>query len=587
MTFDLLFNLSLIIFAIGMIFKIVQWFSCKIGIQAQNSFFSQRLISSLKAMPGVIFSPKIIIILKIFILDVLFQYKILKQDALRWVMHMLIFWGFILLFFMHALESVVSEKIFSYYYSTVNPFMFLRDFFGFMVLVGIIIAICRRFFMKIHRLYTNKTDIYAIFIVAIIILSGFFLEGAKIISHTDFQNMEKDFSALDYKEDILALEAYWVKYYGLVSPNIIIEQISPETLAAGEEINNESCVDCHTRPQAAFAGYAISKMMKPVGGLLDSMGMVNILYYFHILACFIGLALLPFTKMLHMITTPVSLITNAIMQRGQSDPLNIATRQLIELDACVHCNTCSKTCSQGPAYDVKNNVNILPSERMVSLRQYFKTKDLGSSQFMAIQEGIFLCSNCDRCTVVCPAGINLKELWYDVREEFIRSGASITSLVLSPYSYNRTYNQDDFGATLADMPAKHARGIIASKYKKKSRSEDVLSLTDTSNELKDNKELAIQDATFAYCFSCENCTNVCPVVMNYEKPEQVLDLLPHQMMRSIGLGLENLALGSNMLWDCVTCYQCQEHCPQNVKVTDIFYELKNKVSKDCFYFQKE
>ena len=587
MTFDLLFNLSLIIFAIGMIFKIVQWFSCKIGIQAQNSFFSQRLISSLKAMPGVIFSPKIIIILKIFILDVLFQYKILKQDALRWVMHMLIFWGFILLFFMHALESVVSEKIFSYYYSTVNPFMFLRDFFGFMVLVGIIIAICRRFFMKIHRLYTNKTDIYAIFIVAIIILSGFFLEGAKIISHTDFQNMEKDFSALDYKEDILALEAYWVKYYGLVSPNIIIEQISPETLAAGEEINNESCVDCHTRPQAAFAGYAISKMMKPVGGLLDSMGMVNILYYFHILACFIGLALLPFTKMLHMITTPVSLITNAIMQRDKSDPLNIATRQLIELDACVHCNTCSKTCSQGPAYDVKNNVNILPSERMVSLRQYFKTKDLGSSQFMAIQEGIFLCSNCDRCTVVCPAGINLKELWYDVREEFIRSGASITSLVLSPYSYNRTYNQDDFGATLADMPAKHARGIIASKYKKKSHLEDVLALTDTSNELKDNKELAIQDATFAYCFSCENCTNVCPVVMNYEKPEQVLDLLPHQMMRSIGLGLENLALGSNMLWDCVTCYQCQEHCPQNVKVTDIFYELKNKVSKDCFYSQKE
>ena len=587
MTFDLLFNLSLIIFAIGMIFKIVQWFSCKIGIQAQNSFFSQRLISSLKAMPGVIFSPKIIIILKIFILDVLFQYKILKQDALRWVMHMLIFWGFILLFFMHALESVVSEKIFSYYYSTVNPFMFLRDFFGFMVLVGIIIAICRRFFMKIHRLYTNKTDIYAIFIVAIIILSGFFLEGAKIISHTDFQNMEKDFSALDYKEDILALEAYWAKYYGLVSPNIIIEQISPETLAAGEEINNESCVDCHTRPQAAFAGYAISKMMKPVGGLLDSMGMVNILYYFHILACFIGLALLPFTKMLHMITTPVSLITNAIMQRDKSDPLNIATRQLIELDACVHCNTCSKTCSQGPAYDVKNNVNILPSERMVSLRQYFKTKDLGSSQFMAIQEGIFLCSNCDRCTVVCPAGINLKELWYDVREEFIRSGASITSLVLSPYSYNRTYNQDDFGATLADMPAKHARGIIASKYKKKSHLEDVLALTDTSNELKDNKELAIQDATFAYCFSCENCTNVCPVVMNYEKPEQVLDLLPHQMMRSIGLGLENLALGSNMLWDCVTCYQCQEHCPQNVKVTDIFYELKNKVSKDCFYSQKE
>ncbi|WP_299980593.1 4Fe-4S dicluster domain-containing protein [Desulfobacula sp.] len=586
MAFDLFFNSSLILLAIGMLFKIAQWFSYKIGIQAQNSTFTERLLSSLKAIFGIVFSPKIVVVLRVFILDVLFQHKILKQDVLRWIMHMLIFWGFILLFFMHALESVVSDAIFSSYYSTVNPYMFLRDFFGFMVLIGIAIAICRRFFMKIHRLSTNKMDVYAIFIVAAIILSGIFLEGAKIISYTDFRNMEEEFSALDYKEDILALEAYWVKYYGLVSPNIT-GQISQETLAAGEETHTESCADCHTRPQSAFTGYAVSKIMKPIGGLLDRMGLVTFLYYFHILACFIGLALLPFTKMLHIITTPISLITNAIMQRDKSNPLNIATRQLIELDACVHCNTCSKTCSQGPVCDVKNNMNILPSERMLSLRQYYKTKDLGSSQFMAIQEGIYLCSNCDRCTVVCPAGINLKELWYDVREEFIRSGTSITPLVLSPYSYNRTYNQEDFGATLSDMPVRHAKGIIASRYKKKSRAKDVLSLTDNDNEFKGKKEHTPQESTFLYCFSCENCTNVCPVVMNYEKPEQVLDLLPHQMMRSIGLGLKDLALGSNMLWDCVTCYQCQEHCPQNVKVTDIFYELKNKVSKDCFYSQKE
>jgi len=578
MAFDLFFNSSLILLAIGMLFKLIQWFSYKIGIQAQNSTFTERLVSSLKAIFGIIFSSKIIIVLKIFILDVLFQHKILKQDGLRWVMHMLIFWGFMLLFFMHALESVVSESIFSYYYSTVNPYMFLRDFFGFMVLIGLAIAIFRRFFMKIHRLTTNKMDVYAIFIVAAIVLSGVFLEGAKIISFTDFRNMEKEFAALDYKEDILALEAYWVKHYGLVSPNIT-GHISEEILAAGEEIHTESCVDCHTRPQSAFAGYTVSKIMKPIGGLLDRMGAVTFLYYFHILACFIGLALLPFTKMLHIITTPISLITNAIMQRDTSNPLNIATRQLIELDACVHCNTCSKTCSAGPACDVKNNMNILPSERMLSLRQYFKTKDLSSPQFMAIQEGIYLCSNCDRCTVVCPAGINLKELWYDVREEFIRSGAVITPLVLSPFSYNRTYNRDDFGATLSDMPARHAKGIIASKYKKKSHANDVLSLTE--------KGPALQESTFSYCFSCENCTNVCPVVINYEKPEQVLDLLPHQIMRSLGLGLEELALGSNMLWDCVTCYQCQEHCPQNVKITDIFYELKNDVTRDCFYSQKE
>jgi heterodisulfide reductase subunit C len=34
-----------------------------------------------------------------------------------------------------------------------------------------------------------------------------------------------------------------------------------------------------------------------------------------------------------------------------------------------------------------------------------------------------------------------------------------------------------------------------------------------------------------------------------------------------------------MLWECVTCYQCQEHCPQGVKVADILYELKNSAAE--------
>jgi heterodisulfide reductase subunit C len=81
--------------------------------------------------------------------------------------------------------------------------------------------------------------------------------------------------------------------------------------------------------------------------------------------------------------------------------------------------------------------------------------------------------------------------------------------------------------------------------------------------------------TFSFCFGCQTCTTVCPVVAEYENPQQTLGLLPHQIMNCLGLGLLDMATRPRMLWDCVTCYQCQENCPQNVEVTDILFQLKN------------
>jgi len=29
-----------------------------------------------------------------------------------------------------------------------------------------------------------------------------------------------------------------------------------------------------------------------------------------------------------------------------------------------------------------------------------------------------------------------------------------------------------------------------------------------------------------------------------------------------------------MVWDCATCYQCQEQCPEGIRVADIMCELR-------------
>jgi len=109
----------------------------------------------------------------------------------------------------------------------------------------------------------------------------------------------------------------------------------------------------------------------------------------------------------------------------------------------------------------------------------------------------------------------------------------------------------------------------------------VVILTPPDREFQSSMLFSDQASTFSHCFGCQTCTNVCPVVANFDNPKEVLGLLPHQIMYSLGLEIKDLAFGSNMLWDCLTCYQCQEQCPQGVKVTDVLYELKNLAIKNA------
>jgi len=303
------------------------------------------------------------------------------------------------------------------------------------------------------------------------------------------------------------------------------------------------------------------------------------IWYIHILACFAGLAYLPFSKMFHIFTTPASLLANAVMNEN-SDPANIMTRQVMELDACMHCGTCSLHCSVAVAFDSIGNENILPSERMTFLKNYITRKDISMRALAGIAQGIYLCTNCDRCTVVCPAGINLRDLWFNAREELIRRGYSVP-LMLTPFSLYRGLHRLKLGSEEYNHPLIQARESLTEHYPLIKRTEKVIPLISANREFKESASLSARAGSYAYCFTCENCSTVCPVAGNYENPQQYLDLLPHQIIRSLGVGLKDLAMGSRMLWYCLTCYQCQEHCPQGVKVTDIFYELKNLAAKEA------
>ena len=344
MFYDYALWAAIIIFCIGLIHKIDTWFILNVGTGDRNIPMASRFAAGAKSIIQTIFSVKIFSVIKVLIVDVLFQVRILKdsKDPWAWIMHLFIFVGFVLLLLFHALDSYVTVAINPDYQSTLNPFMFLRNFFGFIVLIGLVLAVVRRAVLMRGQIKTTRMDVYAIVILAVIIGSGFLLEGLKITSYSEYQAMVEDYGDSSDEAEAKALEAFWVENYGLVSPNIK-EKASAETLALGEEANEASCLECHSRPYSAFVSYPISRILKPFAIALDRAGGTTFLWYVHFLACFFGLAYLVFSKFFHIISTPVSLIV-AEVSKARQDPETAATRQMIELDGCSHGGICHTEC---------------------------------------------------------------------------------------------------------------------------------------------------------------------------------------------------------------------------------------------------
>jgi heterodisulfide reductase subunit C/nitrate reductase gamma subunit len=573
MIFSISLYVSLAIFIIGLIYKISRWLSLKTTIQAKQIPTSRRVSSALRGIILTIFSGKILTLVKVFFLDVLLQRKVLKEDFFRWITHILIYGAFMLLLFIHALDNFTASAIFDNYSSTINPFMFLRDLFGALVIIGVCMALYRRYVRKAPRLANNPMDAYAILLVAVIMVSGILLEGLKIGSYSTYRRMVADYAGLEEEEEeFKALTALWAKEYGTVAP--ALKEPDTELLESGREVHEMSCAGCHSRPQWAFTGYPVARALKGIALGLDRAGIHTLLWYLHFMACFIGLAYLPFSKFFHIITSPLSLLANSVMDPDASEPANIATRQALEFDACMHCGNCTNRCSVGVLFERIGNVHILPSEKMQSLPRAASGRETDEGKLRLILDGAYLCTNCLRCTDVCPAGINLQELWFATREVLFQRDYPELS-VLSPLSFYRGLMRDHLSPDEYKRPLMLAREVIAAECALIKDHEKPVHLTPVDREFQGELLLSDRASTFSACFGCQTCTNVCPVVANYENPKEVLGMLPHQIMYSVGLGIRDLAFGSNMLWDCVTCYQCQEQCPQGVKVTEVLYELKN------------
>ena len=192
---------ALAIFGIGLVYKIITWVTMTPTLASQGISTGERLSSTVKGILTTLFSGKLLTVLKVFILDGIVQRKVFIENRFRWLIHILIYGGFMLLLLMHALDNLITSALFEGYAATVNPFLFLRDLFGLVIVIGIVLALYRRCVMKVPRLTTTPMDTYVLILLAVIMVSGIFLEAVKIGSYGSYQRMVEEYAGYEESDE--------------------------------------------------------------------------------------------------------------------------------------------------------------------------------------------------------------------------------------------------------------------------------------------------------------------------------------------------------------------------------------------------
>ena len=548
------FSIASAVFCIGIIYRIIGFFRLSIGPERTGFTTTSRIKAFLFGLSGILVSPvRILHLFKAVILDVVLQLPLMRQNFLKWFMHICIYWGFAGLFFFHALEGYVSEVIFPGYQSTLSPFMFLRNIAGVMVMVGVGIAIYRRKTNFRLKQISRHPDYLAIAMLGLIMISGFGLEAAKIISSGVFYDMVEEYGSLD-EEELPALKAVWQEEFNVQFPGEVV-QVTPELMEEGRILNEDNCTVCHSNPKEAFVCYPVSIAMTPVAGFFNRHRLDALILKIHFLSCFLALAYLPFSKFLHILTTPVSLMISGLAGQQIKRDENKATRRVFDLSACTQCGTCTSHCAVGPLYEIFDNPWVFPSERVTRIRESTWGRPMDKESRDAFSQGSFLCTMCNKCSQVCTAGMNLQDIWKATRERL-----EVESL---------------------PDPVIRIRELLKKHDSEKSGLDTPLVIKPGKNPVVESLKKSFQAATFSNCYTCLTCTNSCPVV-GVTGETREFGSAPHQVIHALVLGQTELTKDASIVWNCLTCYKCQENCPQGVRITDIFYQLKNIVHHQEF-----
>jgi heterodisulfide reductase subunit D len=107
-------------------------------------------------------------------------------------------------------------------------------------------------------------------------------------------------------------------------------------------------------------------------------------------------------------------------EKTQGDRIaeGLTRRQLIELSACTRCGECQVWC---PVYAQDKRECITARGKLAALRRIVDDC-LAQDQSKDFLDGIYQCSACGQCHVVCPVRIDTPELWEQARLSLVSAG---------------------------------------------------------------------------------------------------------------------------------------------------------------------
>jgi succinate dehydrogenase/fumarate reductase-like Fe-S protein len=547
---------SLALCVLGVGWRVAHWLRVRIGPDARGIAPPRRAMATLAAIGAALAGRRGLRVLGDFCFDALLLRRLFAKERLRAVAHALVAVGFTLLVLTHALAPLVTARLFPAWQPTLEPWLFLRNLFGAMALAGVALLVLGRRRAR-ARLPRRRFALAFAALLALVLGSGFLLEAQKIASPRAFHRMTEQFAASADPAALASLRALWAQDYG-VAFDSGLHAVAPAVTEAGRRLHESACASCHARPAAAFVSWPLARAIAPATGLLDAARADAWLLHLHVLACLLGLATLPFTTFFHVLAAPVSLIADAAARHrdpaaGRWPAEARATRRALAEDACVRCGLCDHDCSVAPLSRFLGNPGLLPAHKLVATAALASGRLARagggahgpSAAALRASEGAFLCTDCGRCTRVCPVGLDLADLWEAGRGDLADAGLP------APPTWIQGRPAPTWAEALERVAdaSRRADGDVA------------------------RLPLSSDPRTFSRCVQCQTCTNVCPVVAH--GAEAGIDLTPQKVMNLLRLGLADQALGSRMVWACAACYQCQEHCPEGIRVADILLELRS------------